>query len=354
MNLQDAIIEVLRSGGKPMSYNEITARLVQSGLWSPKAKRPEATVVARISTDIKHRGADSPFVRVSRGSYYLRDANEIGPGPSHSSIEQVPQRNTPRATAPQPAEPVTLSFTRAGEKVLAEFGNGHPMHYREITAKALEMGWLETEGKTPEASMYAQILTDNKRRLARGERPRFIKHGRGLIGLEKWAGKGLAFQIEEQNRKARADLLKRLHGLTAAEFEDLIGRLLAEIGFENIEVTKYIGDGGIDVRGTLVVGEVIRTKMAVQAKKWKNNVQAPTVQQVRGSLGTHEQGLIITTSNFSKGAGLEAERRDAVPVALMNGEQLVALLVQYEIGVVRRTHELIELGETEDGELTHR
>ena len=41
--------------------------------------------------------------------------------------------------------------------------------------------------------------------------------------------------------------------------------------------------------------------MAVQVKRWKNNVQAPTVQQVRGALGAREQGLIIATSNFSSG-----------------------------------------------------
>jgi restriction system protein len=99
------------------------------------------------------------------------------------------------------------------------------------------------------------------------------------------------------------------------------------------------------VRGTLVVGDVIRTRMAVQVKHWKHNVQAPIVQQVRGALGTHEQGLIITTSNFSAGARAEAERPNAVPVGLMHAEQLVALLVQHDIGVRRSAHDLIELGE---------
>jgi restriction system protein len=90
--------------------------------------------------------------------------------------------------------------------------------------------------------------------------------------------------------------------------------------------------------------------MAVQVKKWKHNVQAPIVQQVRGSLGTHEQGLIITTSDFSKGAREEAERPDAVPVSLMNGEQLVALLAGFNLGVTRRTHEILELenGDSEE------
>ena len=64
---------------------------------------------------------------------------------------------------------------------------------------------------------------------------------------------------------------------------------------------------------------------------------------MRGSLGTHEQGLIITTSDFSPGARKEAARPDAVPVALMNGEQLVMLLVENGIGVTRLSHEIVEL-----------
>lgn len=148
----------------------------------------------------------------------------------------------------------------------------------------------------------------------------------------------------------RAQLLARLKATPPDTFETLIGQLLAAMGFDEIEVTNRSGDGGIDVRGTLVVGDVIRIRMAVQVKRWKPNIQAPTVQQVRGALGTHEQGLIITTSDFSSGARGEAERPNAVPVGLMNGEQLIALLVEHDIGVRRTTHDLIELGEPDSEE----
>ena len=176
--------------------------------------------------------------------------------------------------------------------------------------------------------MYAQILTEIRRYQKRGKQPRFVQHGRGYVGLFRWMGKGLAFEIEQHKGRVRQALHKQLLAMDPTEFEEMIARLLAEIGFEDIEVSQRSKDGGIDVRGTLVVGDVIRTRMAVQVKRWqqKNRVQSQTVQQVRGSLGTHEQGLIITTSDFSTGARDEAARPNAVPVALMNGEQLVALL----------------------------
>lgn len=94
-----------------------------------------------------------------------------------------------------------------------------------------------------------------------------------------------------------------------------------------------------------MVGDVVRIKMAVQVKKWKlkNNIQAPVVQQVRGSLGAHEQGLIITTSDFSPGAVKEAAQSDKTPIALMNGEQLVMLLMEHGTGVHRSTLDLFEI-----------
>jgi len=185
-------------------------------------------------------------------------------------------------------------------KVLEEFGGKKPMHYKMITERALEKGWLVTEGKTPEATMYAQVITEIKRQQKQGKYPRFVRHGLGYVGLNQWMGRGLAFQIEQHNHQVRKALRERLLAVKPGEFEVLISQLLAEMGFEMLEVTKLSGDGGIDVRGALVVGNVVRIKMAVQVKKWKlkKNVQAPVVQQVRGSLGGHEQGLIITTSDF--------------------------------------------------------
>ena len=155
--------------------------------------------------------------------------------------------------------------------------------------------------------------------------------------------RGLAARIEEHNSDVRKTLLDRLRDGSPKAFEELVGEVLVALGFEEVIVTPIAGDGGVDVRGTLVVGEVVRIRMAIQAKRWKGNVGAPVVQQVRGSLGAHEQGLIITTSDFSRRARQEAMRADAAPVALMNGEQLVALLAEKEVGVQREGYDLFML-----------
>ncbi len=322
MSAREAAITVLRESSEPLRIGEITRRILRQGLWSTSGQTPEATVRAVIGEDIRRHGDASSFLRVGPGLFAIQ---KQGDGDSGQ----------------------TLSFTEAAIKVLEEYGDKRPMHYRDITERALTLGWLRTEGITPEATMYAQIVAEIKRYRSRGEQPRFVKHGRGLFGLTRWMGQGLVFQIEQNNRRVQQSLLGQLRATDPTAFEELIARLLVEIGFEEIQVTQQSADGGIDVRGTLVVGNVIRTRMAVQAKRWRNNVQAPVVQQVRGSLGTHEQGLIITTSDFSGGATEEAQRPDAVPVALMNGEQLVALLIENDLCITRLRQDIIEL-EAED------
>lgn len=333
MDVKSAAIQVLQETGTALSAREISERIIAAGLWRSTGKTPAASVGARLYSDIRDNGDTSPFVKVAPSTFALRACAET----------------LPSAAAEKPSKPSAasagLSFTDCARKVLETFAGKQPMHYREITAKALEQGWLVTTGKTPQATMYALIITEIKRRRKRGEPPRFVQHGRGYVGLAQWLGHGLASRIARHNQQVGKTLHQRLLAMTAGAFEELIAGLLVEMGFERVEVTRLRGDGGIDVRGTLVIGDVVRVRMAVQVKKWTpgNNVQAPVVQQVRGSLGAHEYGLIITTSDFSVGAVREAVEPDKTPIALMNGVQLVLLLMEHGIGVKRSSPDLFEL-----------
>jgi restriction system protein len=348
----EAAYQVLLQAGEPLRCEEITRRMFAQNLWVTAGKTPDATVHARLCVDLKKKGTDSRFVRTGKATFGLNPtaATPRTPAPKPPRRQAARPRRAdvqPTLLPPEPQQS-TLSFTDAAERVLESQADARPMHYRELTERALDLGLLATKGRTPEATMYSQILSEIQRKTRRGEVPRFVKQGRGLFGLSRWTKTGLAHQIEQHNEHVRKELHKQLATMPPEEFERLIGRLLGDLNFEKVAVTPISKDGGIDVRGTLVVGDVIHTRMAVQVKRWKKNVQRQEVQQLRGSLGAHEQGLIITTSDFSPAAREEAARSDATPVALMNGEQLVGLLVENGIAVRRTSHELIEMGEEED------
>jgi len=340
MKATDAAYAVLVEAGQPLSVADITRLIMAKGLWNTQGKTPDQTISAALSTDLNKHGMQSRFIRTGKATYGLNSVPKSSQEPMSELLlkQEFVSEDKPK----------NLSFTDAAEYILHRFANQQPMHYQEITNKALDMQLVSTKGLTPAATMYAQIITEIERKKKRGDQPRFLMLGKGYVGLTAWENQSLAGQIETHNQNVHQKLLQRLLEMPADEFEKLIALLLAAIGFEDVTVTPYSGDKGIDVKAILVVGESIRTRMAVQVKKWKYNIQSPIVQQVRGSLNTHEQGLIITTSDFSKGAYEEANKPNKIPVALMNGEQLVDLLIENNIGITRTNYDLIELSE-EDG-----
>ena len=350
MSLLKAIEIVLSSAQKPLHVNEIYKAITEQDLWRSSGKTPTAAIGARLYSDIKKRGDASLFVRVEPQTFAMRDIvvddheKLTTESATKDGEDQNPETDLADKVPTKSSAPIeSMSFTNSAQKVLEKLGGKKPMHYKVITSKARENGWLVTKGKTPDATMNAVVLREIKHQQDSGQAPRFIHHGKGYIGLNQWAARGLAFEIQQQNDKVRQALHKLLLEMNPLEFEKLISRLLPEMGFDGVQVTKYHKDGGIDLRGNLVVDDVVQIKMAVQVKRWKYNVQSPVVQQVRGSLNTHEQGLIITTSDFGKGARKEAAQADKTPIALMNGNQLVQLLMEHGIGVHRSTPSLFEI-----------
>lgn len=330
MKLADAIYTVLSEAGQPLRSGEILERIAARKLWATAGKTPNATVNSLLSNEVDQKGDSARFQRVDRGLYAIREA-EASAQRRRSASRRVPVQKQ-----------ATMSFLDAAEHVLRQYGSGAEMHYQEITRLALAEGLIHTAGKTPEITLNSAVSTDMRRREDRGEAPRFVRSKGGMFGLAQ-VPDDVRHLMDERNREVRARLLERAKEASAGDFEESIANLLNAMGFADVERTPLGGDGGIDVRGTLVVGDVVSVRMAVQAKRWQTNVPAPVVQQVRGSLGAHEQGLIITTSDFSKGAREEAQRADAAPVALMNGEQLAALLARYGMGARRERHELLTL-----------
>ena len=331
MNLLDAIYTVLSEASGPLNCGDMVSRIVAQKLWSTRSKNPKAAVATRLSDELRQKGGSSRFYRAGRGLYTVK------PSPS----------GAPKSKRRARSKQSNMSFLDAAEHVLRESGSTTPMHYQDITTRAIEEELIHTASKTPENTLYVAVIMDMRRREAQGEAPRFIRPKPGMFALAK-VPDDVRNLIEKRNSDVRGELLSRAKAGSPREFEQLIQELLSNIGFADVEGTPPTRDGGIDVRGTLVVGDVVSVRMAVQAKRWDNKVGPPIVQQVRGSLGAHEQGLIITTSDFTKGARDEAQRPDAAPVALMNGERLASLLAEYEMGAKREPQMLFTLREPDD------
>jgi restriction system protein len=363
MGFWDAIAKVLADEGRPLHAKVLTERLLDQRLWTSEGKTPAATVSARLYTDIKKKGAGSRFVQAGKNTFALNpdakpvEAPAAAPAaapPFGSGTAAAPSgAGAPTATSAAPLKK-RLSFTDATEDVLQRHGNGQPMHYRDITKVVLDEDLVKTSGKTPEATLYAQIITENARAEKRGKPVRFVRHGKGMFGLAEWLEPGVQQDIAKHNADAAEQMLQQLRDLDPADFEQLVGELLRALGIREVEVTAYHSDKGIDATGVYELAEGLEVRIAVQAKRQQQNVQRPVVQSLNGSLKPHQQGLIITTSDFGKGAREEAARDDKPLIWLINGKQLVNLLIANDIGARRVAVELVEptgfeLGDPEDG-----
>lgn len=126
-------------------------------------------------------------------------------------------------------------------------------------------------------------------------------------------------------------VLEQVLELDDKEFEILVGHLLTALGFEGSEVTGKSGDGGVDATGELNVANLAKVKVFVQAKRYKlgSKVTANTVKQLRQAIPFGGQGAFITTAEY-QGAAAEIALAPGFPrIGLVNGRQLVDLLVEH-------------------------
>lgn len=232
-----------------------------------------------------------------------------------------------------------MDYLSAAQAVLE--ADNRPLHFRDIARRAIEQRLIIPSGATPEATMGSRLYVDTQK-----PDSRFERRGKGHFALRR---RGQTDEIAHRVGAINADTRRTLHRLLLAmpadRFEELIGVLLIALGFDEatVQVTSYSGDGGVDVRGVLNAGGITSITAAVQVKRWKRNVQAEVVRTVRGSLTTREQGIIITTSDFSSGARAEAEAIGKVPISLINGPALVELVIRHGIGVKAEPHTVLTL-----------
>ncbi len=350
----DYAVEVLSKASQPLTAQEIWEIGVNLGLdkkLSTVGKTPWQTLTARLYVCAKKKNSHGIMSIGDKPKKFLLSAqNSTSQQLSlFSELQNEMCVNVDEDKKRPNNKKVAHSFTEAAQMVLEKFGDKKPLHYGKITEIALSEGFVISNSKHPEATMYAQIIQENQRKTKRGEEIRFIQHGKGFVGLSKWMSKGLRLQVEQHNRDVKKKLHARLMKMSPKDFEELIGRLLMEMGFDGTTVTTLSGDQGVDVRGTWVVTEGVNIKMAVQVKRWKHNVGRPIVQALRGSLSNDERGLIITTSDFPDSAKLEAEDpKKASPISLINGDRLVSLLVEHNLGVERERIDILELKKDED------
>lgn len=105
-----------------------------------------------------------------------------------------------------------------------------------------------------------------------------------------------------------------------------------------MKVTQISKDGGIDGFGKLKVG-LAEMNIAFQCKKWNStSIHRPEVDKFRGAIqGEFEMGIFFTTAKFAQGAKEVSFKRGAVPIVLIDGDGIVDLMIEKELGVQKES-----------------
>ena len=135
-------------------------------------------------------------------------------------------------------------FRTAAIQILSEAKK--PLHYKEITKLALNMGILETEGATPDASMNAQIVTDLK---TKGEGSDFIRIAPSTFALNP---NKIAIEPKRQKQVLEVEAIEEEKinidsGFTGKAGEHLV---CSELLFRGYNASIMSVDVGMDIIAT--------------------------------------------------------------------------------------------------------
>ncbi|GGB54968.1 restriction endonuclease [Deinococcus soli (ex Cha et al. 2016)] len=231
--------------------------------------------------------------------------------------------------------------------------------FETVTRKDLLPEWVEALGgdsrseNTLSGLLYDRLVNLVDRDLVErvgGKKYRLTASGRVYIERVQPREVSQRRRLDEAAREYRAqqraqlrELLGKMHPY---RFEHLIRELLAEMGYEDTTVTQQSGDKGIDVVATAKFG-ITTVKEVVQVKRVAGTTGRPVIDQLRGVLPLHGaiRGTVITLGTFAAGAKDVAVFVGAAPITLIDGETLIDLLIEHEVGVVPRTVPVYDVDE---------
>jgi len=183
------------------------------------------------------------------------------------------------------------NFLTFAERILSQANK--PLHYKEITDKALEQG-MQTDGQTPWATMVARLSTDIQKK---GEGSIFYRSEPGHYGVKENAiaeVKTLKLKIKVNKLKATAFKAKITTNLNTKQKGDIAEARVAELitlyGEEGLSCYKPISDDeGIDIlvkkRGVAEVAYIqVKSSFGDKSRGFVSTVKEKTILNKRRML----------------------------------------------------------------------
>ena len=87
----------------------------------------------------------------------------------------------------------------------------------------------------------------------------------------------------------------------------------------------------------------------MQVKRTQGTINRPIIDQLRGALPYHNaiKGMIITLGKFAANCSTYALHLNAAPITLIDGNELIRLAVEHQVGIKVGKIDLMEIDEAQ-------
>lgn len=185
------------------------------------------------------------------------------------------------------------------------FGAYINSHHPEIEERLLNLGVLRKN----HSGKYNKFTITNEQ---------WEEHGKDIKNI-----KPLIAELRKTEEWHQQDLFDIDH-MNGFEFEDYISKLLFEIGYINISVTKRSNDFGVDI-----ICEKDDIKYAIQCKNYSHKLNNSSIQEVATGKNYYncQVGVVVTNNYFTDNAKELAEKngillwdRDKLSLMMKNAQ----------------------------------
>ncbi len=136
---KEAIKKVLAESSTPLHYTEISEQILSRGYYETDGATPAATVNAQLASSIRHDGEKSPFIRVGKGIFALKNSLAAVVTPTVS-----PKQKKPEALAEsdvESSESIIHSFGMYWQRDLVVWRNDPKMYGKQqALSKPVDFG----------------------------------------------------------------------------------------------------------------------------------------------------------------------------------------------------------------------
>ncbi|MDI1452068.1 HTH domain-containing protein [Polyangium sp. 6x1] len=269
----------------------------------------------------------APTEAVYRGPQVI----ELTPGEGHPALDDLAGRELSDAVAA-----ILSTFDR----------NAGAVSLRQIAETAQRRGRLSGDAQLVQSQVAAAVRSDNARRIAAGQRPRFRFAG-GRVALTDWLLGGDLARLEQEalaaveryRDAARRAFARKLGELPGHAFIEVCVLALERMGVGQLRAVRRAGAPGGESHfsGVLRVGND-EIRVAIVIRRDGREVGRERVTELRGSLhhyGPATVGWIFTAGQTLSGAREEASVPGTAPIALYDGLAVARLCEDNDVAVIR-------------------